>query len=185
MFAKTVLALLAIAAPALAATCSRSYTVQEGDICDSISAAQNVSTYQLAVANSNIDPACSNLLPGETLCLGNEGEDCSTTYVVKADDTCDTIGGVAGVNSTMLTLNNPQINQDCTNLYIGEVLCVANAVQVPAAPSTPVLTSIPATATPVLSTVAASTSVAVTTTASAAEASETDDDEDLPWCDEL
>lgn len=36
---------------AAAASCSRSYTIQDGDICDSISAANNASTYQLAALN--------------------------------------------------------------------------------------------------------------------------------------
>ena len=70
--------------------CARNYTVQPGDVCDKISAAQNVSTYasisfltlfmlrkknpdllcqcryQLATVNEKIiDPACDNLQVGE------------------------------------------------------------------------------------------------------------------------
>jgi hypothetical protein len=79
-------------------------------------------SYQLAVVNTHkIDPSCSNLNPGETLCLGNKGEDCSDTYVVQPDDTCDGVSAKTGVNSTMLHTNNPQINEQCGNLYVGEV----------------------------------------------------------------
>lgn len=49
------------------------------------------------------------------------GEDCTTTYVIQANDTCDQITASHAINSTMLYANNPQINVDCTNLYIGEV----------------------------------------------------------------
>lgn len=79
------------------------------------------SSYQLAVTNPNIDGTCNNLQPGQTLCLGYQGQDCQTTYVVKGGDTCDQITGVHGINATMLWANNQQINADCTNIYIGEV----------------------------------------------------------------
>jgi len=153
-------ALCALAAqPAMAGSCSRTYTIRPGDICDSICAANNVPTYQLAVNNMNtIDSSCSNLQPGGTLCLGTVGEDCHTTHVVKLNDTCDVISSAAGISNKMLTTNNPQINADCTNIYIGEVLCTANAVLVTNAPSAPAAT------------------VAAALASSA---------ENLPYCDEL
>ncbi|KAF8154868.1 hypothetical protein B0H34DRAFT_783885 [Crassisporium funariophilum] len=121
---------------AFAADCSRQYTIKAGDICDSISKSQNVSTYQLAAINSAVvNAGCTNLIPGNSICLGTAGEDCSTTYVVVADDTCETIGAKNSVNSTILTLNNPQINSACDNIYIGEVLCTATSVLVPPAPA--------------------------------------------------
>ncbi|KAF9451422.1 carbohydrate-binding module family 50 protein [Macrolepiota fuliginosa MF-IS2] len=134
----------------LAADCARKYTVKEGDICDSISAANQVSTYQLAVVNHGlVDEGCSNLAPGQEICLGYPSEDCSTTYVVQDNDTCDGINSAHSLNSTILYLNNPQINQACDNIYIGEVLCVAQNVQVPPAPAGAIpATAIPATATP-------------------------------------
>lgn len=38
----------------------------------------------------------------------------------------------AAINATMLYANNPQIDEYCSNIYIGEVLCVANQVLSPA-----------------------------------------------------
>ncbi|KAF8237457.1 hypothetical protein L208DRAFT_1247667 [Tricholoma matsutake] len=155
---------------ALAATCTRSYTVKPGDICDGISAANHVSTYQLAAINPSINPTCSNLMPGSTLCLGYSGEDCTATHVVASDDTCDFITSMHKLNSTILYMNNPQINQACTNIYIGEVLCVASQVQVPSAPAGGYLpgSAIPSTALPAH-------------TAASSSASSADDD--LPYCD--
>ncbi|KIK63952.1 hypothetical protein GYMLUDRAFT_424889 [Collybiopsis luxurians FD-317 M1] len=152
-----------------AQACARNYTVQDGDYCDSISAAQNVSTYQLATVNAGVfNSDCTNLQPGTTICLGYEGQDCSTTYVVQAQDTCDLITNSYNINSTLLYGNNPQINSDCTNIYVGEVLCVAGTIAAPPAGSATVNTAIPSTAT------------------AAASATPTDgDDEDLPYCDEL
>jgi len=125
-----------VAQPVVAGTCSRTYTIKQGDFCNSICAANGVSTYQLAVNNLNtINANCSNLQPGGTLCLGSVGADCHTTHVVVANDTCDIISSAAGINNTMLTMNNPQINADCSDIYIGEVLCTAKTLTVTNPPS--------------------------------------------------
>ncbi|KAF5309395.1 hypothetical protein D9619_012310 [Psilocybe cf. subviscida] len=107
---------------AFAASCSRTYTVQEADYCDKISAAQNVSTYQLAVSNADaVGKDCTNLQVGQQLCLAtSEAEDCRTTYTVIPDDTCEGIAAKNGLNATILFMNNPQINADCSNIYVDE-----------------------------------------------------------------
>lgn len=138
-----ILASLAIVAQvSSAAKCTRSYTVKEGDYCDKISAANNVSTYQLGANNPGvINEACDNLVIGGTLCLGTKGEDCSTTYVVSAGDTCSQIWENTRVNATIFSFNNPQVDDECSNIYIGEVLCVAGEVLVPPAPDVPIHTA--------------------------------------------
>jgi len=200
-FSATLFVLPFLAQSALAATCARKYTIQPGDICDSISAAQNVSTYQLSAINvGTIDSSCDNLVSGTTICIGYVNEDCSTTYVVRADDTCYDIATNHGSNMTILYQNNPQIDQDCSNIYVGEVLCVANQVQVPPQPNVSVLpgATIPATATAAKPTTTqyvtlTSTHVAAAVTnhpspsSSSSSSSDNgdDDDDDLPYCDEL
>ncbi|KAH9829040.1 uncharacterized protein C8Q71DRAFT_791922 [Rhodofomes roseus] len=167
MFSRpVVLALALLAANAVSAqTCARNYTVVAGDICDSISAAQNVSTYQLADVNPGIDPRCDDLTPGETLCLGYVGSDCTTTHVVSADETCEGVAATYSMNTTLLLQGNPQVNADCQNLYTGEVLCVAPDGT------------------------ASASSAAASPTASGTGALSTgddgDDDDDIPFCDEL
>ncbi|KAI9465650.1 hypothetical protein BJY52DRAFT_1220418 [Lactarius psammicola] len=170
VFSLIAVAFSSVFVPAIATSCTRTYTVRDGDICDSISAANNVSTYQLAVVNPEINPGCTDLLPGQNLCLGHSGEDCTTTYVVKANDDCTIVSSAYNINTTVLSHNNPQLNADCSNMYIGEVLCVAGAVTAPPPPEgKPPATEIPTTATP-------------------AKPEHTghpdhDDDDDLPWCD--
>jgi hypothetical protein len=138
MFSKLVIAAtatLAILSPVLA-DCTRNYTVVEGDVCDWISKAQNVSTYQLAAVNVDvIDSTCSNLVPGENICLGTTGEDCTETYVIQNADSCASILTQFSLNSTILAQNNPNIDSDCDNIYPGEVLCVATTVVAPPIPS--------------------------------------------------
>jgi len=152
MFAQVyvVILTLAFAQLAFAAACSRTYTVKEGDFCNKISQEQHVSTYQLAVNNpSLIDQGCSNLKPGESICLGVTNEDCSTTHIVGADDTCEKIATANGLNMTILRMNNPQLDQNC-EIYDGEVLCTSNTVQVAPIPASgvPKSTAVPQPAPP-------------------------------------
>ncbi|EAU87171.1 hypothetical protein CC1G_05860 [Coprinopsis cinerea okayama7 len=153
MFAKSAVAFASLALfvqAASAAQCTRTYTIKEGDYCDSISAAQGVSTYQLAVLNAGkINPRCDNLVPGDELCLGTDEVDCRETTVVIAGNTCSAIWDENTLDSEIFYLNNPQVSRDCRNIYIDEVLCIAKTVQVPPAPTVPIHTGPPpAEATP-------------------------------------
>ena len=133
MFFSRLAVVTLLAGVSLARECSRSYVVKDGDYCDAISAANDVSTYQLAALNPEINAGCLNLKPGQTLCLAEAAqEDCQDVYVVKSADTCSGIAQSHATNSTILALNNPQINEDCSNIYIGEVLCVGTSVKAPA-----------------------------------------------------
>ncbi|KIO32599.1 carbohydrate-binding module family 50 protein, partial [Tulasnella calospora MUT 4182] len=96
--------------------CVRSYEVQSGDTCDVISAANNVSTYQLYTLNTDINDSCSNLWVGQTLCLGLSEGDCQTTYVVESGDSCWLIATNHGIDIETLLSNNLQVNSDCSNI---------------------------------------------------------------------
>ena len=77
--------------------------------------------FQLAAVNSgSINSDCTNLAPGQVICLGFDGEDCSTTQVVQPGDTCSSIAAANGLNQTILNLNNPQLDDAC-DIYVGEV----------------------------------------------------------------
>ncbi|KAJ3484280.1 hypothetical protein NLI96_g5750 [Meripilus lineatus] len=192
-----------VAQSALANSCTRTYTIQQGDWCDTISAAHNSSTYQLAVVNiDKIDSECSNLIPGDQLCLGTEGQDCTQTYVVKPGDICEDVANNHRINATVFYQNNPQLNADCDNLYDGEVVCVASTVLVPNLPegSPMPATTIPAGVAPARTLAPSSSSPAAVSTPTPTPApADNDDDEDcddddndddvdeddLPFCDEL
>jgi hypothetical protein len=64
------------------------------------------------------------------LCLGLQGEDCATTHTVVAGDGCWQIANDAGTDLNTLFANNPNVAEDCSNIYPGEVLCVAPEVVV-------------------------------------------------------
>ncbi|KAI0078546.1 hypothetical protein K474DRAFT_1660365 [Panus rudis PR-1116 ss-1] len=134
MFTPVALAFAVVAATAsvyaqtLPDNCARTYVVQPGDFCDGISAAQNASTFQLANVNKFIDPLCDNLQPGETLCLGITGQDCTVTTVVAEGSSCVDIANTAGTSLDTLLANNPNVDENCSNIYPGEVLCTAKEV---------------------------------------------------------
>jgi len=168
VFSFITVAFSSVFVPALATSCTRTYTVNTGDICDGISGSNNVSTYQLAALNPGINSNCTNLQPGQSLCLGSPGEDCTNTYTVKPNDDCYGVAAAYNINTTILSLNNPQLDAGCDNLYIGEVLCVAGTVIVPPSPSG---SYIPATAIP-------STALPARPTGNS-----DDGDDDDEWCD--
>ncbi|KAJ6455190.1 hypothetical protein C8R45DRAFT_845998 [Mycena sanguinolenta] len=51
---------------------------------------------------------------------------CTQTYTVVSGDTCSKIEAQTGVSDATLHTLNPGINSGCTNLQIGQVLCISN-----------------------------------------------------------
>jgi len=117
---------LSSTATSVLAHCTRWHNVQSGEICDSICQAEHVSLYQLFALNPQINPECTNLMPDEKLCLAKQTEDCKQVYQVKPNDTCEQVAEAHGIELSTLYHNNPQLNHECTNLYIDEVVCVAH-----------------------------------------------------------
>lgn len=96
-----------------------------GDPSLQLATKYGASTFQLSHVNPlSIDEACEQLQIGSELCLGFEGSDCSKIHTVVEGDTCGLLLDVYGMDDATLRQNNPQINEECTNIYIGEVLCV-------------------------------------------------------------
>ncbi|KAL5497774.1 hypothetical protein ACEPAH_2705 [Sanghuangporus vaninii] len=125
IFVSAALAMSLLPAVLTQSDCARTYTVAVGDTCNAIGAAQHVSNFQLSFVNTQINSDCTNLFPGEELCLGIVGQDCTTTAVVNSNDTCPSIEAAARISDATLKANNPNINADCSNIAVGEVLCTA------------------------------------------------------------
>ncbi|KAJ6484768.1 hypothetical protein C8R45DRAFT_768634, partial [Mycena sanguinolenta] len=50
---------------------------------------------------------------------------CSQSYTVVSGDTCSAIEAKTGVSDSQLHALNPSINSGCTNLGIGQILCLS------------------------------------------------------------
>ncbi|KAH9954329.1 hypothetical protein BC827DRAFT_1379516 [Russula dissimulans] len=117
-----------------ATSCTRTYTVEPGDTCYGISEANDVPSYQLAVLNPGIDAVCDNLIPGQLLCLETTTMHCESTHTVEENDTCIDLANEYHISLNRLYHNNPQLNSECTNLIIGEVVCVDDKRVMPTRP---------------------------------------------------
>lgn len=102
--------------------CADPYEVQPDDTCESISLAQNVSTFGLMQAGG-LSPSCHNLQAVGSLCLPPP----CTLYRVHIDDTCDSIVEAhPGMTGTNILAWNPSIHMRCGNIRLmaDEYICV-------------------------------------------------------------
>ncbi|KAF7359868.1 Glycoside hydrolase family 18 protein [Mycena venus] len=105
--------------------CAQTYTVVSGDTCSAIESKTGVSDAQLHSLNPAINSGCTNLAIGQTLCVkASPGSGCTQTYTVVSGDTCSAIESKTGVSDAQLHSLNPAINSGCTNLAIGQTLCI-------------------------------------------------------------
>ncbi|KAJ3988821.1 hypothetical protein F5890DRAFT_258000 [Lentinula detonsa] len=86
-----------------------------GVTCQEIATVFKISLSELESANAGVD--CSNLVAGSMLCIPLT---CSV-YKVQAGDTCALIATKNGISLAAFQLSNPQIDDLCNNLTVGEV----------------------------------------------------------------
>ncbi|KAK2015703.1 LysM domain-containing protein [Colletotrichum eremochloae] len=144
------------AAPTPTPTCNgKTYAIQAGDDCKSISQSQSIGTDWLLWDNKLM--AFCHQFPSEgQLCLVNTCD----TYTILESDTCDKIAKAHGISVTQLQAWNPSLDAGCYNLNqtTGYQLCVSKPGERYEAPKpTTLQPSIPLTAAPVPTNVAADT----------------------------
>ncbi|KAK0546720.1 hypothetical protein OC846_005150 [Tilletia horrida] len=110
------------------ANCTKYYTVQSNDNCGTICSAFKITQAMFNKYNPEINSGCTNLQGGLAYCVASTNNaTCTKTYQVVTNDNCGTIDQKYYLTLAQLRGLNPSINTDCTNIYVGEVLCVANA----------------------------------------------------------
>uniref|UniRef100_A0A8H7XIN7 LysM domain-containing protein n=1 Tax=Psilocybe cubensis TaxID=181762 RepID=A0A8H7XIN7_PSICU len=111
-------------APASADNCVFStYTVQNGDTCQSIAQSHSLSYDQLISVNG-LDVNCTTLpAGGQPICLPGS----CTLYTVQANDTCVTIYQANNIGWTQLIAWNPQLDSYCSNIdsQVGKGICIS------------------------------------------------------------
>ncbi|KAF5383492.1 hypothetical protein D9757_006090 [Collybiopsis confluens] len=113
-----------MAAKVLAQTCQATYTVVSGDNCVAIAAKFNVTDAALLAANPAVDANCDNLFIGQQLCIPLPPANCKSQYTVVAGDNCVAIAAEFSVSDAALLAANPAVNAQCSNLSVGELLCI-------------------------------------------------------------
>lgn len=106
--------------------CTLKTTVMNGDTCDTISERAGISRYWLGQLNPTINADCSNLIGGAAICVDSALNTCGAVYAVKGTEgSCLGIAATLGIILEELLRLNPNVNAQCTNIYIGEMLCTA------------------------------------------------------------
>ncbi|KAL0060822.1 hypothetical protein AAF712_012361 [Marasmius tenuissimus] len=118
--------------------CTQQYTVQPGDSCNAIEKNFKLTSGTVRSLNSLVNPQCTNLYPGQSLCLstsssgssggggggGGGGASCSQAYTVQSGDTCSKIEKNFGLSAGSVIEFNSAVNSQCTNMYPGQSLCL-------------------------------------------------------------
>ncbi|KAI8579136.1 hypothetical protein K450DRAFT_244058 [Umbelopsis ramanniana AG] len=121
------------------ALCSANYKVVAGDTCASIESANSISDTLFHSLNPVVKSDCSNLKVGQAVCLKSTETTtftatptaapaftgCAYAYVIKANDTCSSMEALTGISDAEFHKLNPSINANCTNLAIGQTICLA------------------------------------------------------------
>lgn len=125
--------------------CAQYYTVQNGDGCGSIEGSFALTNSQFDQLNPGLASGCTNLILGDAYCVlptvpfsassstgppnnvapGTITDGCTAYYTVKSGDSCGVIESNFNITLTQITIWNPEINSQCTNIQVGLAYCVA------------------------------------------------------------
>jgi LysM repeat protein len=103
-------------------SCLQKYKVVDGDVCYEIGSKFGVTSAAIMSANPTIDSMCYYLQIGQIICIPDRS--CIQKYPVSSGDTCSSIGAEFGLTGTAISSANPTINSGCTNLQLGQSLCI-------------------------------------------------------------
>ncbi|KIJ25840.1 carbohydrate-binding module family 50 protein [Sphaerobolus stellatus SS14] len=103
--------------------CTDTSSVLPGDSCDIIAARFAIPSFAVPLINPNI--SCSALVANDFICVASPQINCSKVNTVKSGDSCTGIATSSNITVNQLVSLNPNVNVNCTNIFPGEVLCVA------------------------------------------------------------
>lgn len=118
--------------------------------------------------------------------------DCTETHMVIPGDTCDGISSTYNLTANQIYANNPQIDvATCNNLYVGEVVCVAQKtyayplLQLPSSSPNNAGQASPTPESAITATASATVTAAPSATPTdASEECEDEDSDEVEYCDE-
>jgi LysM repeat protein len=123
--------------------CYKWHTITSNDYCELLEDEYGLTFDLLRAWNPSIDNECDNLVVGDAYCIDGAGRASSVTtvlpsastavettstcydgYTVVSGDTCSAIEDAYGLYFDLFRAWNPSINNDCSNLQVGEAYCV-------------------------------------------------------------
>ncbi|CAK5269211.1 unnamed protein product [Mycena citricolor] len=137
-----------VAANVTTSTCAQYYTIQNGDSCTSVESKFFIDDPTFKSLNPGINSQCTNIVLGLAYCVfsiyapqaatgptgppsnvapGTITQGCTNYYTVASGNSCATIESQFNLTLAAFITLNPEINQQCTNLALGEAYCVASS----------------------------------------------------------
>ncbi|KAM5435812.1 hypothetical protein MferCBS31731_006069 [Microsporum ferrugineum] len=133
--------------PNLAKDCDNFHLVASGDSCYTVQTKYGISADQLMMWNPSLNTECSNLWLGYYACVHVPGattsvptptptpkgpqpqmpgivDNCEKFYLIKDGDSCYTINQATSTTLEQLRSWNKNINEDCSNIWLGYYVCV-------------------------------------------------------------
>jgi chitinase len=108
------------------AKCNAHYTVLAGDTCSSIISEKHAYLAEVLALNPTLNSACSNLAVGQSVCWHDSSDpSCSTKVVITSGDSCNSLATSHGTSVANILLMNPYLNSGCSNIYVGDNICVS------------------------------------------------------------
>ncbi|KAJ6538819.1 hypothetical protein DFH09DRAFT_71517 [Mycena vulgaris] len=104
--------------------CTAYHTVASGNTCTSMDTGAGIAFADFLRWNPEINVGCTTIQLGAAYCVGGGGSACAKVYTVVSGDSCAAIVKSQGVTQARINALNPQINAACSNLGVGENICV-------------------------------------------------------------
>ncbi|KAJ6587482.1 hypothetical protein DFH09DRAFT_1359200 [Mycena vulgaris] len=102
--------------------CTTYYNVQSGDNCNIIEAKFKIGFSDILRWNPEVSTTCGNLNLASYCVLGSGA--CSKLYTVVSGDSCGAVETKVKVTDALLRSENNWINTACSNIQIGQNLCI-------------------------------------------------------------
>ncbi|KAI2624041.1 hypothetical protein GGS21DRAFT_541259 [Xylaria nigripes] len=108
--------------PTPPACAGKTYQIQPGDDCHSISISQGIATSWL-LSDNNLASFCTDFPTEGSLCLTNT---CSV-YTIQTNDTCKSVAKTSNITEALLIKWNPVLSSGCGNIgrFVGDQLCIS------------------------------------------------------------
>jgi len=105
--------------------CTQTYNVPQGETCDALASKLGLSQTSIESLNTGITcNGASAISANQELCIKGQTPTCAS-YATATDTTCDGLASQGNITPKEFVQYNENVNDDCTNLVVGQPYCVA------------------------------------------------------------
>jgi LysM repeat protein len=104
--------------------CAARYVVQSYQTCSSIAQTNGLKLQTLQILNPFINSACSNLMPGDNICVSSAIPTCNSTVSATTTDTCKSLQEEYVISTDAFMACNPTTQCSSTSIS-GQSICTS------------------------------------------------------------